>query len=106
MNSTPSYTVPSSQSGFLADLAPGMEGRILGFREGCRLRLRLLDLGFVPGTLVKCTGRSPLGDPCAYLVRRTVIALRKADASQVNIAWEAPSSVSETSNDQQGGNSN
>ena len=75
MNSTPSYTVPSSASGSLADLAPGMEGRILGFREGCRLRLRLLDLGFVPGTLVKCTGRSPLGDPCAYLVRRTVIAI-------------------------------
>ncbi|MBM6684302.1 ferrous iron transport protein A [Faecalicatena contorta] len=105
MNSTPSYTVPSSAAGSLADLHPGMEGRILGFREGCRLRLRLLDLGFVPGTLVKCTARSPLGDPCAYLIRQTVIALRNADAAQVDIAFGISATVSVNS-DQKGGNNN
>ena len=49
------------------------------------MRRRLQDMGLIEGTLVECVGISPLGDPCAYLIRRTVIALRKEDASQVRI---------------------
>ncbi|HBS59449.1 MAG TPA: ferrous iron transport protein A, partial [Firmicutes bacterium] len=33
----------------------------------------------------ECLRRSPAGDPTAYLVRGTVIALRKEDASCVYI---------------------
>lgn len=51
------------------------------------MRRRLLDLGFIVGTKVQCLYHSPLGDPTAYLVRGTVIALRQEDASQIIVAF-------------------
>ena len=47
------------------------------------LHTRLLDLGFTCGSQVCCLFPSALGDPRAYLVRGTVIALRQADAKLV-----------------------
>ena len=44
---------------------------------------RLTDLGLVRGTRVTCVLRSPAGDPCAYLIRGALIALRRADADGV-----------------------
>ena len=46
---------------------------------------RLLDLGMTPGTKVTCLYAAPSGDPRAYLVRGTVIALRENDAKNVMI---------------------
>ncbi|MDX8360608.1 MULTISPECIES: FeoA family protein [Bacillaceae] len=47
------------------------------------MRRRLLDLGFVPGATVKVLQRSPLGDPIAFAVSDTVIALRKEESSKI-----------------------
>lgn len=47
------------------------------------LRRRLLDLGFVPGAVVEVLRKSPLGDPIAYRVSNTTIALRKEESSQI-----------------------
>lgn len=52
------------------------------------LRRRLQDLGFVPGAKVCCVGVSPLGDPAAYRLKGTVIALRAGDAEAVLIRKE------------------
>lgn len=41
------------------------------------MKRRLLDLGFIPGATIKVLQRSPLGDPVAYQVSNTTIALRK-----------------------------
>lgn len=49
------------------------------------MRRRLLDIGLIPGTRVTCMGRSPAGDPCAYLIRGAVIALRSSDAAGVTL---------------------
>lgn len=49
---------------------------------------RLADLGLVPGTRVTCLARSPAGDPCAYLIRGSLIALRQADAEGVRLERE------------------
>ena len=50
------------------------------------MRRRLLDLGLIPGTRVTCQGRSPAGDPAAYLVRGAVVALRARGAAAVGLA--------------------
>lgn len=42
-----------------------------------------MDLGFIPGTIIESVRRSPLGDPTAYLVRSSVIALRKEEADKI-----------------------
>ena len=46
---------------------------------------RLTDLGLVPGTRVTCLARSPAGDPCAYLIRGALIALRRVDADGIQL---------------------
>ncbi len=60
-----------------------VSGLVVEIRAEGHIRRRLLDLGFVPGTKVKAVRRSPIGDPIAYKIRGTVIALRKEVAEQV-----------------------
>ncbi|GBG58100.1 iron transporter FeoA [Sporomusaceae bacterium FL31] len=49
------------------------------------LRRRILDMGMVPGTAVECIRRSPAGDPIAFRVRDSIIALRHDDASNIKV---------------------
>ena len=48
-------------------------------------RRRLLDLGLTPGTQVVIEMGNPLGDPIAYLIRGSVIALRREQTQQIQI---------------------
>ena len=50
------------------------------------LRERLTALGFLEGTKICCLGAGPSGDPVAYEVRRTIIALRRADCDWTGTA--------------------
>ena len=49
------------------------------------MRRRLLDIGLCDGTEVRCVGRSPMGDPGAYLIRGAVIAIRDCDGKRVMV---------------------
>lgn len=74
----------------LSEIQPGECAIVTGMEPFAKMRRRIQDLGIIPGTRIACVRKSPLGDPCAYLVRRTVIALRKADARQIWIAEVKP----------------
>ncbi len=50
------------------------------------IRRRLQDIGLIEGTLVECLGKSPSGDPHAYLIRGAVIAIRAANGKQVLVS--------------------
>ena len=52
------------------------------------LRRRLLDLGLVHGTTIKAIFKSPTGNPIAYEVRGTTIALRKDDSRMINVCCD------------------
>lgn len=52
--------------------------------EGAERR-RLLDLGLAIGTVVEAVRRSPLGDPTAYRIRGATIALRREQASLIEV---------------------
>jgi DtxR family Mn-dependent transcriptional regulator len=69
----------------LADLEPGEAGCVKTLRVRGLARRRLLDLGLTPGTRVECALRSPLGEPRAYRIRGTLVALRAGEASRVEI---------------------
>ena len=45
-------------------------------------RRRILDLGLIKGTNVETVQKSPCGDPIAYFVRGTLIAIRSEDAEK------------------------
>jgi ferrous iron transport protein A len=47
------------------------------------IKNRLLDLGLIDGTIIEKVYQSPFGDPIAYLVRGTVIALREEISSMI-----------------------
>lgn len=49
------------------------------------IRRRLLDLGLVKGTKITPVFKSPSGDPTAYEIRRTLIALRKEDSKLIKL---------------------
>ena len=49
------------------------------------LKRRLLDLGIIKGTRIAPILKSPSGDPTAYQVRGTLIALRKEDSNLIKI---------------------
>lgn len=71
----------------LAALRPGEEGivvRVEGQVQGTQRR-RLLDLGVVPGTVVRAEFDSMSGDPVAYRIRGAMIALRRAQAEGILI---------------------
>lgn len=79
----------------LADLKPGTLCQISAVNIDGLLRRRIFDLGLVPGTMVSCVRTSPAGNPIAFAVRGSIIALRLEDANRINIsspfeaAWEA-----------------
>lgn len=75
----------SIQTDTLATLRPGERGIVQALHCTGLMRRRLLDLGMVPGTEVEAVMVSPNGDPVAYQVRGTLLALRREDADAVEI---------------------
>jgi DtxR family Mn-dependent transcriptional regulator len=71
----------------LSSLQSDEKALIVGLSKECRgeSRRRLLDLGFVKGATVEIELLNPLGDPKAYLIKGTVIALRKDQAAKILI---------------------
>jgi DtxR family Mn-dependent transcriptional regulator len=72
----------------LGDLPPKTEGEIVALDESCQgfTRRRFMDLGLTPGIIYPELLNS-FGDPRAYRVRGTLIALRKDQASSI---WVKP----------------
>ena len=75
---------------YLSSLKLGERATVLGLSAACRgsERRRLLDLGFVAGTAVEIEMVSPAGDPTAYRVRGTMVALRREQAGLIRISKE------------------
>ncbi len=73
----------------LAKLKDRAEAEIVALDDGCQgfTRRRFLDLGLTPGTAISPELSNSFGDPRAYRVRGTLIALRSDQASQI---WVKP----------------
>ena len=60
-------------------------GKIVSLNCSGLLQRRLLDLGLTSNTPIKSILKSPFGDPTAYEIRGSTIALREEDAKLVLI---------------------
>lgn len=69
----------------LSDLPDGVRAEVVALDESCQgfTRRRLLDLGITPGAQLEAEMRNFFGDPRAYRVRGTLIALRREQAAQI-----------------------
>jgi DtxR family Mn-dependent transcriptional regulator len=74
----------------LSSLPAGAAARVLALLPACigGERARLLDLGFVPGSLVEHALEGPFGGPSAYRVRGTLVALRREQAERILVEPE------------------
>lgn len=67
----------------LNDIAPGERGRVKSLPSDGSMRRRLIDVGLIENTEVECVGKSPSGDPSAFLIRGAVIAIRSEDCLKI-----------------------
>ena len=63
----------------------GQKALVIGVNIKGNLRRRLFDLGLINGTQIKCLGKSPFGDPIAFLIKDSVIAIRTDDCKNILI---------------------
>ena len=69
----------------LNEIMPGGFATVKEIITDGDMRRRLLDIGLIPGTRVECIGKSPGGEPKAFLVRGAVIAIRAEDAAGIAV---------------------
>jgi len=69
----------------LTELKIGEVGKVYGLSASCYgpERRRLLDLGVVPGTKIRCEFQSPFGSPRSYSIRGTLFAFRDEQADKI-----------------------
>lgn len=72
----------------LTKLRTGQKAKVRKVSATGAMRRRLQDLGLIEDTEIECVGRSPLGDPAAYLIRGAVVALRDTDAATIDVTVE------------------
>ena len=73
---------------YTLDLLPiGKVAEIVSLKSRGIQRRRMLDLGLVNGAYIKALQKSPSLDPNAYLIKGTVIALRKEDAKNILVNY-------------------
>ncbi|MCL1964798.1 MAG: ferrous iron transport protein A [Firmicutes bacterium] len=69
----------------LSELEPGDAGRILSVTGDGALRVRLMEMGLVPGTRVAVRKVAPMGDPMELWLRGYALTLRREDAECVKV---------------------
>lgn len=67
----------------LNDISEGEKVRIKNMQVKGRIRRRLLDMGFIDGAEVTCLFCGVSGEPAAFLINGTVIALRTEEMCMV-----------------------
>ncbi|TDJ77141.1 MAG: ferrous iron transport protein A [Planctomycetota bacterium] len=67
----------------LRDIPPGTCARLLEVGGEADFRRRLMELGFLPGTLVRLVRRVNVGDLVELEVRGCHVSLRRAEAEQL-----------------------
>lgn len=69
----------------LASLAVGDSAHVVGVEGHGAVAIRLLEMGFVPGSRVSVVKVAPFGDPLELRLRGYHVSLRKAEASRVQV---------------------
>ena len=69
----------------LNDLETGKEAVIPAVNGEGALRLRLLDMGLIPGTTVKIIKIAPLGDPIEITLRGYELTIRREHAKEIDV---------------------
>jgi Fe2+ transport system protein FeoA len=75
----------SDEQTTLDAIAVGGGGEVLAVGGPGTIAVRLLEMGFVPGTRVEVVKVAPLGDPLELRIRGYHLSLRRAEAAHVRV---------------------
>ncbi len=64
----------------------GSTVRIVSLENSGIVTLRLMEMGMVPGSMVRVVKFAPLGDPIQICVRNYHLALRRNEARAITVA--------------------
>ncbi len=67
----------------LSEAAAGRRYRVVRVSGSGPVRRRMMDMGILPGAVIRVLGRAPLGDPISVEVRGTMVTVRVSEASLV-----------------------
>jgi ferrous iron transport protein A len=68
----------------VAEMVPGETAVISGFTDD-EISVKLLEMGFLPGTAVRFNFTAPFGDPVCVSVSGLDLSLRISEASTITI---------------------
>lgn len=63
----------------------GKEAVIKSIAGKGTFRLRLLDMGFTPGAVLKITRIAPFGDPVEIMIRGYRLGISRGDAAKIEV---------------------
>lgn len=69
----------------LDEIALGKEVKITKVGGEGQLRVRLLDMGLIPQTVVRVQKVAPMGDPIEIHLRGYELTIRKEDAARIEV---------------------
>ena len=67
----------------MSKIKPGQSAVVKQVDASENMLRRFLDIGLIGDTKIECIGRSPSGDPSAYLIRGAVIAIRSESCADI-----------------------
>ena len=76
---TPVHHIP------LNELRVGQRGIVVRVGSKGPIKRRMMDMGLVPGTVVKVLRVAPLGDPIEFTVKGYSLSLRKSEAKAIRV---------------------
>ncbi len=77
----------SIQQPSLADLITGQQGVIQDCLAQGTLKLKLLNMGFIPGTKVTMIRNAPLRDPIEISIQNYLLTLRRSEAKLIMVKY-------------------
>lgn len=77
----------------LGELPVGTEAAVERVEGPRALRRRLLEMGLLPGTVVRIVRRAPMGDPLELRLRGFSLSLRRRDANAIRVRAAAATSA-------------
>jgi ferrous iron transport protein A len=68
----------------ISDLKPGQKGVVIGVDDN-QLALKLMEMGFLPGSEVEYNFSAPFGDPICVRISGYDLSMRLEEASHITI---------------------
>ena len=81
-----SLSATSTHALCLTDLPFGKTARVISVSGDSAITRRLLEMGVIPGVELKVVRSAPFGDPIEVRVRGYSLAMRKTEASTIQVA--------------------